>query len=302
MKILHQVWKQLIWVWNEFQGYEKSAWRCEKYDKCYETNTPLKSGTKIVSMVRNRSIRGVQIEAHSTFFTTKNESKFVLLTTIFTTNGLVSYYWNYFCTRLDLFRTIETIFVPVWYKNSFNCTKQIHSCVSLFSWCTTWNTQYIFHNQKWVKICIVCHWLHTTNGPVSYYWNFFCTRIRQYSAFHIPGSQTSQQGLIHVHILSNSARDSKDPALQVAESRGCWTGDKQVALSCGLARRTAPLSCGCPCVATCRVALCTEHQWTLRRRKVSLETQIETPPLRWPWSLASAKCPRSEVRVTAEAP
>ena len=111
MKILHQVWKQLIWVWNEFQGYEKSAWRCEKYDKCYETNTPLKTGTKIVSMVRNRSIRGVQIEAHSTFFTTKNESKFVLLTTIFTTNGLVSYYWNYFCTRLDLFRTIETIFV-----------------------------------------------------------------------------------------------------------------------------------------------------------------------------------------------
>ena len=111
MKILHQVWKQLIWVWNEFQGYEKSAWRCEKYDKCYETNTPLNPGTKIVSMVRNRSIRRVQIEAHSTFFTTKNESKFVLLTTIFTTNGLVSYYWNYFCTRLDLFRTIETIFV-----------------------------------------------------------------------------------------------------------------------------------------------------------------------------------------------
>ncbi len=110
MKILHQVWKQLIWVWNEFQGYEKSAWS-EKYDKCYETNTPLKPGTKIVSMVRNRSIRGVQIEAHSTFFTTKNESKFVLLTTIFSMNGLVSYYWNYFCTRLDLFRTIETIFV-----------------------------------------------------------------------------------------------------------------------------------------------------------------------------------------------
>ena len=75
-----------------------------EYDKCYETNTPLKPGTKIVSMVRNRSIRGVQIEVHSTFFTTKNESKFVLLTTIFTTNGLVSYYLI----------TIETIFVPGW--------------------------------------------------------------------------------------------------------------------------------------------------------------------------------------------
>ena len=56
--------------------------------------------------VRNRSIRvflcfrGVQLEAHSTFFTTKNESKFVLCAT-----G---------CTpRMDLFRTIKTFFVPV---------------------------------------------------------------------------------------------------------------------------------------------------------------------------------------------
>ena len=168
MTILHQVWKQLIWVWNEFQGYEKSAWRCEKYDKCYETNTPLKSGTKIVSMVRNRSIRGVQIEVHSTFFTTKNESKFVLLTTIFTTNGLVSYYWNYFCTRLDLFRTVETFFVRNRSIRVFLCFRGVQL-----------EAQYIFHNQKWVKICIVCLWLHTTNGLVSYYWNFFYTRLVQ---------------------------------------------------------------------------------------------------------------------------
>ena len=55
--------------------------------------------------VRNRSIRvflcfrGVQLEAHSTFFTTKNESKFVLCAT-----G---------CTpRMGLFCTIETFFIP----------------------------------------------------------------------------------------------------------------------------------------------------------------------------------------------
>ena len=36
-------------------------------------------------------------------------------------------------------------------------------------------------------------------------------------------------------------------------------------------------------------------------RKVSLETRIETPPLRY-WLIASATCPRSEVRATAEAP
>ena len=43
--------------------------------------------------------RGVQLEAHSTFFTTKNESKFVLCAT-----G---------CTpRMGLFCTIETFFIP----------------------------------------------------------------------------------------------------------------------------------------------------------------------------------------------
>ena len=63
-------------------------------------------------MVRNRSIRGVQIEAHSTFFTTKNESKFVLCAT-----G---------CTpRMEVFRTIEIFFVPGWYKKSFNGTQPL---------------------------------------------------------------------------------------------------------------------------------------------------------------------------------
>jgi hypothetical protein len=106
MKILHQVWKQLIWVWNEFQGYEN--------------------------------------------MTNVMKPRMDLFRTIETI----------FVPRMEVFRTIETIFVPAWYKNSFNSTKQIHSCVSLFSWCTTWSTQYLFHNQKWVKICIVCHWLH----------------------------------------------------------------------------------------------------------------------------------------------
>ena len=46
------------------------------------------------------------------FFTTKNESKFVLCAT-----G---------CTpRMDLFRTIKTFFVPAWYKKSFNSTKPL---------------------------------------------------------------------------------------------------------------------------------------------------------------------------------
>jgi hypothetical protein len=138
MKILHQVWKQLIWVWNGFQGYEKSAWRCEKYDKCYETNTPLKPGTKIVSMVRN----GVQIEAHSTFSQPKMSQNLYCWPLLFRTIETI------FVPDMDLFRTIETIFVPGWYKNSFNCTKQIHSCVSLFSWCTTWSTPVHFSQPK----------------------------------------------------------------------------------------------------------------------------------------------------------
>ena len=42
MKMLHKVWKKLIWVWNKCQGYEKSAWWYETNDKCSETNTHLK--------------------------------------------------------------------------------------------------------------------------------------------------------------------------------------------------------------------------------------------------------------------
>ena len=57
------------------------------------------SGTKIVSMVRNKSIRVVQTVAHNTNFDSFLVVKKVLCASI--------------CTpRMDLFRTIETIFVP----------------------------------------------------------------------------------------------------------------------------------------------------------------------------------------------
>ena len=129
MKILHQVWKQVIWVWNKCQGYEKSAWWYETNDKCSETNTHLKDAHIVlltdffrtvyvwcgfVLYLSGRYLCGVgffctictvfksihiQLEPHSTFFTTKNESKFVLCAT-----G---------CTpRMEVFRTIETFFVP----------------------------------------------------------------------------------------------------------------------------------------------------------------------------------------------
>ena len=73
-----------------------------------------------------------------------------------------------------------------WYKNSFNGTKQVHSS------CSNWSTQYLFHNQKWVKICIVDHYFHNEwtcfvllklflyqAGLVSYHWNYFCTSLVQ---------------------------------------------------------------------------------------------------------------------------
>ena len=70
------------------------------------------SGTKIVSMVRNKSIRVVQTVAHNTNFDSFLVVKKVLCAPI--------------CTpRMDLFRTTETIFVPGWYKNSFNGTKRM---------------------------------------------------------------------------------------------------------------------------------------------------------------------------------
>ena len=83
-------------------------------------------------------------------------------------------------------------------------------CFQVYSY-TTWTTQYLFYNQQRVENCIVCHWLHTTNGFVLYYWNFFCSRIRQYSAFHVPGFTHVPRGFeTSVHILSYWARDSKD--------------------------------------------------------------------------------------------
>ena len=57
------------------------------------------SGTKIVSMVRNRSIRVVKIVVNNTNFDSFLVVKKVLCASI--------------CTpRMDLFRTIETVFVP----------------------------------------------------------------------------------------------------------------------------------------------------------------------------------------------
>ena len=118
MKMLHKVWKKLIWVWNKYQGYEKSAWWYETNDKCSETNTHLK-------------------DAH-----------IVLLT--------------------DFFRTVF-----VW------CGFVLYHCglVSCFFVFVVYNLKHTGHfsHQKWVKICIVCLWLHTTNGRVLYQWNFFYT-------------------------------------------------------------------------------------------------------------------------------
>ena len=128
MKMLHKVWKKLIWVWNKCQGYEKSAWWYETNDKCSETNTHLK-------------------DAHIVLLTD-------FFRTVFVWCGFVSYHcqWQYtFLYETDPF---VCFFVFVVY----NLKHTVH-----------------FSQPKWVKICIVCHWLHTTNGRVSYYWNFFYT-------------------------------------------------------------------------------------------------------------------------------
>ena len=129
MKMLHKVWKKLIWVWNKCQGYEKSAWWYETNDKCSETNTHLKDAhivlltdffrtvyvwCGIVLYLSGRYLCGVglfctictvcksigiQKEQHSTCFTPKNGSKIVLCA-------------NNCRPHVELFCTIETFFVP----------------------------------------------------------------------------------------------------------------------------------------------------------------------------------------------
>jgi hypothetical protein len=71
-------------------------------------------------LVRNTSIRGVQPVAHNTNFDSFLVVKKVLCASSCTPRKQRN-------TRMDLFRTIETIFVPGWYKNSFNSTKHLHS-------------------------------------------------------------------------------------------------------------------------------------------------------------------------------
>ena len=69
--------------------------------------------------------------------------------------------------------TIETFFVPAWYKKSFNSTKLIHS------WCATRGTQYKFWLIFGCEKRTVCFKLYTTktkkhtNGSVSYK-NVYC--------------------------------------------------------------------------------------------------------------------------------
>ena len=131
MKMLHKVWKKLIWVWNKCQGYEKSAWWYETNDKCSETNT----------------FEGCPHCTTNEFF-----------------QDGISVVWVCFVP----FRTVF-----VW------CGFVLYHCglVSCFFVFVVYNLKHTGHfsHQKWVKICIVCHWLHTTNGFVLYHWNFFYT-------------------------------------------------------------------------------------------------------------------------------
>ena len=114
MKMLHKVWKKLIWVWNKCQGYEKSAWWYETNDKCSETNTHLKDAHIVLL---TDFFRTVFVWCHWCGFVSYHcQWQYTLCTVFLYQAGFVSYHWNYFCT------------------------KQIHSCVSLFSWCTTWST------------------------------------------------------------------------------------------------------------------------------------------------------------------
>ena len=125
MKMLHKVWKKLIWVWNKCQGYEKSAWWYETNDKCSETNTHLKDAHIVLLTDFFRTVF-----VWCGFVSYHCQWQYTLCTVFLYQAGFVSYHWNYFCT------------------------KQIHSCVSLFSWCTTWSTQDIFHNQNESKFVL----------------------------------------------------------------------------------------------------------------------------------------------------
>jgi hypothetical protein len=83
-----------------------------------------------------------------------------------TTNG---FFQDGICVVWVCFVPFRTVFV--W------CGFVLYHCglVSCFFVFVVYNLKHTGHfsQPKWVKICIVCHWLHTTNGRVLYHWNFF---------------------------------------------------------------------------------------------------------------------------------
>ena len=144
MKMLHKVWKKLIWVWNKCQGYEKSAWWYETNDKCSETNTHLKDAHIVlltdffrtvfvwcgfVLYLSGRYLCGVglfctictvfksihiQLEPHSTFFTTKTGRKLYCVPII------ADHKWNCFVLlKLFLYHN-QTVF-------RISCSR-VHTC------------------------------------------------------------------------------------------------------------------------------------------------------------------------------
>ena len=155
MKMLHKVWKKLIWVWNKCQGYEKSAWWYETNDKCSETNTPLKDARP----PRNRlgwpwcfstSISVPNPSMHSMHWKTTRR----VMMWGFSQSGIPHCTTNGFfqdgiCVVWDCFVPFRTVFV--W------CGFVLYHlyCFQVYSY-TTGTTQYLFHNQKRVENCIVC--------------------------------------------------------------------------------------------------------------------------------------------------
>jgi hypothetical protein len=162
MKQMPRVWKVCIKVWKKTMAvlsqtscipyvfnYTKMVWKCcTRYEKSsfgYETNAKgmksLHDGMKQMTNVLKQT--------------------HIWRTPHCTTNGFFQ----------DGICVVWVCFVPL------SMAVHIVYCFQVYSY-TTWTTQYLFYNQQRVENCIVCHWLHTTNGFVLYYWNFFCTRIR----------------------------------------------------------------------------------------------------------------------------
>ena len=192
MKILHQVWNKVIWVWNKYQGYEKKLWRYWARQVAYHTfwNIPkwyenVAAGMKkahlgmkqmprvwkVCMMVWNKwqmfwnkhTFEGCQTSAQSSWMALMLQYIHQCSKPLHAFHALED---HTACHDVGVFPVWDPVLLNGFFQDGIcvvwvcfvplSMAVHIVYCFQVYSY-TTWTTQYLFYNQQRVENCIVCH-------------------------------------------------------------------------------------------------------------------------------------------------